>query len=46
MARCKNIRGGPSDEERHPPHLTAKEKDKGPKKVMTKKKRKHGDIEA
>ena len=46
MARCKNIGGGPDDEERHPPHLTAKEKDKGPKKVMTKNQRKRGDIEA
>ena len=46
MAWCKNIGCGPSDEERHPPHLIAKEKDKGPKKVISKKKCKRGDIEA
>jgi len=46
MACCKNIGGGPSnDDERHPPRLTAQEKGKGPKKTPTKKKRKRGDIE-
>jgi hypothetical protein len=47
MAHCKNAGGGGSDdEERRPPHLTAQQKEKGPKKVMTKNKCKHGDIEA
>ena len=46
MARCKNIGGGPSnDDERRHPRLTAQEKVKGPKKITTKKKRKRGDIE-
>ena len=46
MARCKNVAGGPGDDERRPPHLTEQEKGKGPKKTTTKKKRKRGDIEA
>ena len=46
MAHCKNIEGGPSDDERRPPRLTEQEKGKGPKKTITKKKRKHGDTEA
>jgi hypothetical protein len=48
MVRCKNSFGAPpgGDDERHPPCLTAKEKNKGPKKVMTKKKHKHGDVDA
>ena len=46
MAHCKNIEGGPSDDERCPPHLTEQENGKGPKKTVTKKKRKHGDTEA
>ena len=46
MARCKNVGGGPGDDERHPPHLTEQEKAKGPKKMVTKKKCKHCDIEA
>jgi hypothetical protein len=44
MARCKNIGGGPGDEDRHPPCLTDQQKVKG--KVTTKKKRKRDDIEA
>jgi hypothetical protein len=46
MVCCKNSFSARSDDERHPPRLTAKEKNKGPKKVMTKKKRKHGDADA
>ena len=46
MAHCKNVRGGSGGDERHLPRLTAKEMDKGPKKVMTKKKCKRGDIAA
>ena len=46
MARCKNIGGGPSDDESYPPHLTDQEKGKGPKKTITKKKSKCGDTEA
>ena len=46
MARCKNIRGDPGDDESRPPRLTEQEKGKGPKKTITKKKRKHGDTEA
>ena len=45
MAQCKNIGGGPSNNERCPPRLTEQEKGKGPKKTITKKKRKRGDIE-
>ena len=44
MARCKNVGGGSSDDERHSPRLTAKEKDKGTQKVTSKKKHKHVDI--
>ena len=46
MARCKNVGGDPNNDERRPPHLTEQEKGKGPKKTITKKKRKHGDTEA
>jgi len=46
MARCKNVRGGPSVDERCPPRLIEQEKGKGPKKTTSKKKRKRGDIEA
>jgi hypothetical protein len=46
MVHCKNVRGGPGDDERHPPRLTEQEKVKGPKKTTTKNKRKCGDIEA
>ena len=46
MAHCKNIEGGPGDDERCPPRLTEQEKGKGPNKTVTKKKRKHGDTEA
>ena len=45
MARCKNIGGGPGDDESHLPRLTEQEKGKGPKKTISKKKHKHGDIE-
>ena len=45
MAHCKNVEGGPGDDERHPPHLIEWEKRKGPKKTTTKKKCKRGDIE-
>ena len=45
MARCKNARGGPNDDERCPPRLTEQEKAKGPKKTVTKKKQKRGNIE-
>jgi hypothetical protein len=46
MARFKNVRGGPDDDERHPPRLIDQEKAKGPKKTLAKKKHKHDDIEA
>jgi len=46
MARCKNVGGGPGDDERHPSHVTEQEKGKRPKKTTTKKKHKRGDIEA
>jgi len=46
MACCKNVGGGPNDDERPLPHLTEQEKAKGPKKMVTNKKRKRGDIEA
>ena len=45
MARCKNIGGGPGDDESHSPRLTKQEKGKRPKKTITKKKRKRGDID-
>ena len=45
MTRCKNVRGGPSDDERRPPCLTEQEKETGTKKTVTKKKHKRGDIE-
>ena len=45
MARCKNVEGGPNDDERPPPRLIELEKGKGPKKTTTKKKHKRGDIE-
>ena len=45
MARCENIGGGAGDDERRPPRLIAKEKDKSPQKVTTNKKRKRIDIE-
>ena len=45
MARCKNIGGGPGDEDpRPPPRLTAQEKGKA-KKTITKKKRKFVYVE-
>ena len=44
MARCKNARGGPDDEDPRPlPRLTAQEKGKA--KKITTKKRKFGDAE-
>jgi hypothetical protein len=48
MVRCKNSFGAPpgGGDERCPPRLTAKEKDKGPKKMLAKKKRKRGDADA
>ena len=46
MAHFKNIEGGPGDDERRPPRLIEQEKTKGPKKTITKKNHKHGDIEA
>ena len=46
MARCKNVGGGPSDDERRLPLLTEQEKGKGSNKTITKKKRKHGDTDA
>ena len=45
MAQCKNVGGGPGDNESCPPLLTEQEKGKGPKKTITKKKHKRGDIE-
>ena len=45
MACCKNVRGGPSDEDPRPsPRLTAQQK--GKVKTITKKKRKIDDVEA
>ena len=45
MARCKNVGGGPGDEDlRPPPRLTTQEKGKA-KKTITKKKRKFADVE-
>ena len=45
MARCKNARGGPGDEDpRPPPRLTAQQKGKA--KKTTKKKCKLDDVEA
>jgi len=46
MARCKNVEGGPGNDDSHQPRQTEQEKGKGPKKTITKKKRKRGDIEA
>jgi len=44
MARCKNVRGCPNDEDpRPPPHLTAQQKGKA--KNTIKKKRKFDDVE-
>ena len=45
MARCKNVGGGPSDEDPRPlPRLTAQQK--GKTKKTTKKKHKFDDVEA
>ena len=45
MARCKNVGGGPGDEDpRPPPRLTTQQKGKA--KKTTKKKRKFDDVEA
>ena len=45
MAHCKNVEGGPSDEDpMPPPRLTAQQK--GKVKKTTKKKRKFDDVEA
>ena len=45
MARCKNARGGPSDEDPRPPsRLTAQQN--GKVKTTTMKKRKRDDVEA
>ena len=45
MARCKNVGGGPGDEDpRPPPRLTAQQKGKA--KKTTKKKHKRDDVEA
>jgi hypothetical protein len=48
MVCCKNNFGAPpgGDDERHLPRLTKQEKAKRPKKTVTKKKCKRGDIEA
>jgi hypothetical protein len=48
MVHCKNSFGAPprGGDERRPPCLTAKEKDKGPKKMLAKKKHKRGDADA
>ena len=46
MARCKNVEGGPGNDDSHQPRQTEQEKGKGPKKTITKKKRKRGDTEA
>ena len=46
MARCKNVEGGPGNDDSHQPRQIEQEKGKGPKKTITKKKRKHGDTEA
>ena len=45
MDHCKNIRGGPDNDERRPPRLIEQKKAKGPEKTVTKKKRKRGDID-
>ena len=45
MVHCKNADGGPNNDERRPPRLTEREKAKGPKKTLAKKKRKRDDIE-
>ena len=45
MAHCKNVRGGPDDDERRLPRLTEQEKGKGLKKTTSKKKHRRGDIE-
>jgi hypothetical protein len=45
MAHCKNVGGGPDNDERHPPRSSEQEKVKGPKKMFTKKKLKRGEIE-
>ena len=45
MAHCKNVGGGPGDEDPRPlPRLTAQENGKE-KKTITKKKRKFADVE-
>ena len=45
MARCKNARGGPDDEDPRPlPRLTAQQKGKA--KTTTKKKHRRDDVEA
>ena len=45
MAHCKNVKGGPGDEDPRPlPCLTAQQK--GNAKKTTKKKRKFDDVEA
>ena len=45
MARCKNVGGGPGDEDPRPlPRLTAQQKGKA--KKTTKKKHKRDDVEA
>ena len=45
MARCKNVGGGPGDEDPTPlPRLTTQQKGKA--KKTTKKKRKFDDVEA
>ena len=46
MARCRNVGGGPGDDESRLPCLIEQEKGKGPKKTITKKKYKRGDTEA
>ena len=46
MDHCKNIRGGPDNDERRPPRLIEQKKAKGPKNTFIKKKCKRGDIEA
>ena len=46
MARCKNVEGGPGNDDSHQPRQTEQEKGKGPKKTITKKKRKCSDTKA
>ena len=46
MVRCKNAFGAPSNDERGSPRLIAKDQNKGPKKVIAKKKLKRGDADA